>query len=136
LGVKRTINNQYDSLVLPLQTWLKAQDVHLVTDCKVMDPTHRSDDGNFIVTGIQCLRAGISEMITVNGGDLVIFQNGSMTDVASLGFMASALERLTKSDSGGWTFWEKLAEGRPHFGNPAAFNNSIAHSVPPVQKRR
>ena len=55
-----------------------------------------------------------------------------MTDVSSLGSMPSAPERLTKSDSGGWTFWEKLAEGRPHFGNPAAFNNSIAQSVPPV----
>ena len=33
-GVKRTIYNQYDSLVLPLQTWLAAQGVQLVTDCR------------------------------------------------------------------------------------------------------
>ena len=32
-GVKRTIYNQYDSMVLPLQTWLKAQGVRLVSDC-------------------------------------------------------------------------------------------------------
>jgi oleate hydratase len=36
-GVKRTIYNQYHSLVLPLQTWLKAQGVHLVMDCTVTD---------------------------------------------------------------------------------------------------
>ena len=127
-GVKRTIYNQYDSLVLPLQKWLKAQGVHLVTDCKVMDLTHRSEDGNFIVTGIQCLRAGKSDVITVNDGDLVFMQNGSMTDASSLGSMTSAPKRLTKTDSGGWTLWEKLAEGRPHFGNPAAFNRCIAQS--------
>jgi oleate hydratase len=27
-----------------------------------------------------------------------------------------------------WTLWEKLAAGRPQFGNPATFNSSIAQS--------
>ena len=127
-GVKRTIYNQFDSLVLPLQTWLKAQGVHLVTDCKVMDLTHRSEDGSFIVTGIHCLRAGKIDVIPVNDGDLVFMQNGSMTDASSLGSMTSAPKRLTKTDSGGWKLWERLAEGRPQLGNPAAFNRCIAQS--------
>jgi oleate hydratase len=42
--------------------------------------------------------------------------------------MTSAPNKMTKVDSGGWTFWEKLADGRPHFGNPAAFNSCIAQS--------
>lgn len=127
-GVKRTIYNQYDSLVLPLQNWLTAQGVHLVTDCKVTEINHRSEQGEFLVTGIQCLRAGTSEVITVNDGDLVFMQNGSMTDASSLGSMTSAPKRLTKADSEGWTLWEKLAEGRPYFGSPAAFNRCIAQS--------
>ncbi len=57
-GVKRTIYNQYDSLVLPLQTWLKAQGVRLFTDCRVTDLDHKTEDGKFIVTGIHCLRDG------------------------------------------------------------------------------
>src|ERR1019366_515418 len=100
-GVKRTIYNQYDSLVLPLQTWLVAQGVRLVTDFKV--------------TGIHCQRQDKSEWIAVDDGDLVFLQNGSMTDASSLGSMTSAPARLTKADSGGWTLWEKLAEGRPEF---------------------
>jgi oleate hydratase len=127
-GVKRTIYNQYDSLVLPLQTWLKAQGVRLVADCKVTDLDHKTEDGKFIVTGIQYLQHGESETIAVNDGDFVFMQNGSMTDASSLGSMTSAPAKLTKTDSGGWTLWEKLAEGRPEFGNPAAFNNSIAQS--------
>jgi oleate hydratase len=55
-------------------------------------------------------------------------QNGSMTDASSLGSMSEAPKRLTKADSGGWTLWETLAEGRPEFGNPAAFNRCIAQS--------
>ena len=127
-GVKRTIYNQYDSLVLPLQRWLEAQGVHLVTDCRVTDIDHRTEDGTFIATGIHCLREGKSEVIAMHDGDLVFLQNGSMTDASSLGSMTTAPGKLTKGGSGGWTLWEKLAEGRPEFGNPAAFNSCIARS--------
>ena len=127
-GVKRTIYNQYDSLVLPLQAWLKGHGVRLVTDCRVTDLEHKTDNGKFTVTGIQCLRHGKNEVIAVNDGDLVFLQNGSMTDASSLGSMISAPDPLTKADSGGWTLWEKLAQGRPEFGNPAAFNSCIAQS--------
>jgi oleate hydratase len=127
-GVKRTIYNQYDSLVLPLQAWLEARGVRLVTDCKVTEVDHKTEDGKFVVTGIQCLRQGKSEVIAVHGADLVFMQNASMTDASSLGSMTSAPRKLTKVDSGGWALWEKLAEGRPQFGNPAAFNGCIAQS--------
>jgi oleate hydratase len=127
-GVKRTIYNQYDSLVLPLQAWLEAQGVHLVADCKVTDLEHKTEDGMFMVTGIHCRRQDKNEMIAVNDGDLVFMQNGSMTDASSLGSMTGAPGKLTKADSGGWTLWEKLAKGRPQFGNPAAFNSCIAQS--------
>jgi len=127
-GVKRTIYNQYDSLVRPLQTWLERQGVHLVTGCTVTDLDHRSEDGKFAVTGIHCRRGDTSEVIPVEEGDFVFFQNGSMTDASSLGSMTSAPSKLTKVDSGGWTLWEKLAQDRPYFGRPGAFNSCIAQS--------
>ena len=113
-GVKRTIFNQYDSLVVPLQTWLADQGVHFVTDCRV--------------TGLRYLRTGQTEAITVHDGDLVCFQNGSMTDASSLGSMTTAPAKLTKSDNGGWILWERLAAGRPQFGRPEVFNSSIAQA--------
>ena len=127
-GVKRTVFNQYDSLVRPLQAWLVAQGVHLVTDCRVTGFEHKTEGGAFVVTGIQCQRHGKSETIVVGEGDLVFLQNGSMTDASSLGSMTSAPAKLTKAQSNGWTLWEGLAEGRPQFGNPAAFNSCIAQS--------
>jgi oleate hydratase len=127
-GVKRTIFNQYDSLVRPLQVWLQARGVRLIADCKVTDLDHKSEDGKFTVTGIHCRRHGKTEFIAVGDGDLVFIQNGSMTDASSLGSMTSAPRRLTKADSGGWTLWEKLAQVGPQFGNPATFNSCIAQS--------
>jgi len=127
-GVKRTVYNQYDSLVLPLQTWLEGRGVRFATGCRVTDLDHKLEAGKFVVTGIHCLRHDEQEFIAVGDGDLVFLQNGSMTDASSLGSMTRAPSKLTKVDSGGWKLWEKLAEGRPEFGNPAAFNDCIAQS--------
>jgi oleate hydratase len=127
-GVKRTVFNQYDSLVLPLQAWLTAQGVQLITDCNVTALEHQIDTDKLIVTSIVCQRHGKVEVITLNRGDLVFLQNGSMTDASSLGSMTSAPAKLTKADSNSWALWEKLAEGRPEFGNPGAFNSSAAQS--------
>ena len=80
------------------------------------------------MTAIHCLRKGKNEVIAVGSGDLVFLQNASMTDASSLGSMTTAPPRLTKVDSGGWELWEKLAQGRPKFGNPAAFNSCVAQS--------
>ncbi len=127
-GVKRTIYNQYDSLVRPLQTWLGTKGVQFRTDCKVTDLHHKIDDGKFAVTSIRCQCDGKIEVIAVSDDDFVFLQNGSMTDASSLGSMTSSPKKLTKIDSDGWTLWERLAKGRPEFGNPAAFNTCIAQS--------
>ena len=127
-GVKRTIYNQYDSLVWPLVSWLEAQDVQFKNGCTVTDFDLETENSKVTVTSIKLKLSDKNETIAVGKGDLVFFQNGSMTDASSLGSMTSAPKHLTKEDSGGWTLWEKLAEGRPEFGNPAAFNSSIPQS--------
>ncbi len=127
-GVKRTIYNQYDSLVRPLQSWLADQDVHFIIDCKVTDLDRHIEAGKFVVTGIQYQQQGESKAIAVEESDLVFLQNGSMTDASSLGSMTSPPKKLTKPDSNSWTLWEKLAAEHPDFGNPSAFNSSIAES--------
>lgn len=128
-GVKRTVYNQYDSFVRPLQAWLREQGVDFVMDCQVTDLEPVEPQGRFQVRTIVCQRAGRAERIELGDDDLVFFQNGSMTDASSLGSMHSAPPKRSKHDSGGWALWEKLAQGRPEFGNPSAFNSSIAESM-------
>jgi oleate hydratase len=127
-GIKRTIYNQYESLVLPLQAWLASQGVRIIADCRVTDVDHRTEADRLIVTAIHCLKRGALEVMRVSDDDYVFIQNGFMTDASSLGSMTSAPARRNKQDSTGWTLWEKLAEGRPAFGNPKAFNSCIAQS--------
>ena len=114
--------------MLPLQRWLESQGVHLATNFVVTQIDHRNDAGTFIVTGIHGARDGKHDLINVNYDDLVFLQNGSMTDASSLGSMTTPPAKLTKADSGGWTLWEALARNQPQFGNPHAFNRSIAES--------
>lgn len=127
-GVKRTVLNQYDSLVMPLQRWLAEQGVRLVTDCTVTGLDHKDVDGKFEVIALHCTLQGQAETIHLAEGDLVFVQNGSMTDASSLGSMTTAPAKLSKTRDGSWALWEKLAEGRPSFGNPAVFNSCIAQS--------
>jgi oleate hydratase len=127
-GVKRTIYNQYDSLVLPLQRWLLAQGVKLIGDCTVTGLDHKTEDGKFVVIGIHCTVNGQSETHSLDEGDLVLLQNGSMTDASSLGSMTEAPAKLGKVHNGGWTLWEKLACEHPSFGHPEVFNSCVAQS--------
>jgi oleate hydratase len=127
-GVKRTVYNQYDSLVVPLLNWLKAEGVQFRMGSTVTDIMLDPGSVRLTVTGLTFVKDGKVGTVAVDESDLVIFQNASMTDASSLGTMTTAPARLTKADSGGWTLWEKLCEGRPDFGNPAAFNSSIAES--------
>jgi oleate hydratase len=128
-GVKRTIYNQYDSLVQPLQSWLTSQNVNFILDAKVIDLDRTIEAGKLVVTSIQYHQKGTPKTIPVKDGDLVFLQNGSMTDASSLGSMAIAPKKRTKQDCNGWSLWERLAAESPDFGNPAAFNSSIAESM-------
>ena len=127
-GVKRTVYNQYDSLVRPLVAWLQEQGVNIIMDCTVTDIEVQEPEGRLTATALHCQRRGLADVIPVAAGDLVFFQNASMTDASSYGSMHSAPAKRTKTDSQGWLLWEKLAEGRPALGRPAAFNSSIPES--------
>jgi oleate hydratase len=127
-GVKRTIYNQYDSLVRPLQKWLEEHGIKMVTNCKVTAFEHKYDNGRFVVTDIHCEKDGHTGHYSVNEDDLVIVQNGSMTDDSSLGSMSTAPAKFGKTHDNGWALWETLAEGRPQFGNPQVFRSSISQS--------
>ena len=81
-----------------------------------------------LVTELKFSEFGKSGALSIQSEDLVLFQNGSMTDASSFGSMTNAPAKHTKRDSGGWELWEKLAEGRPELGNPSAFNSSIPES--------
>ena len=118
-GVKRTVYNQYDSLVRPLVAWLQGQGVRFEADTTVKDMDSDSRDGRHTVTALHVECDGTTRVVPVEAGDLVFFTNASMTDASSFGSMSSAPPRHTKKDSGGWSLWERIAADRAEQGGGA-----------------
>lgn len=84
--------------------------------------------GSLAAAAFMVRDGGVPGANIMKEGDLVLMQNGSMTDASSMGSLSKPPALLTKADSGGWTLWEKLAQGGPEFGNLAAFNSCVAQS--------
>jgi oleate hydratase len=127
-GIMRTVYNQYDSLVRPLLKWLDERGVVFELNTRVTDLRLTEHDGRTTVTRILHERDGATGEIVVAPGDIVLVTLGSMTEASSLGGMNTAPALHDKSCGGAWSLWEKIAAGRPTFGNPAVFADHIDES--------
>jgi oleate hydratase len=129
-GVRRTPYNQYDSIVLPLTTWLKAQGVRFDTGVRVDDLDFRYGPTGKTVERMHVVAHGAPKLITVGDGDLVFVTNGSMTTASTLGAMGRPAELVARDGKtdGSWALWETLANKHPEFGRPSAFNGNVDES--------
>ena len=127
-GIMRTVYNQYDSMVRPLQKWLEERGVRFELNTRVTDLLLHEHAGRKTVARIAYTRNGLSGEIAIGKKDYVIVTLGSMTEASSLGSMDSAPVLNGKTDGGAWTLWEKIAAGRPEFGRPSVFADHIEES--------
>jgi oleate hydratase len=127
-GVRRTPYNQYDSIVLPLTTWLKTQGVHFVMGAQVTDVDFAYGPSGRTVNRIRYFLDDTPHDIAVTADDVVFVTNGSMTAASSFGSMTTPapLQKTDWNDS--WMLWEKLAKTHADFGRPSAFNGNVAQS--------
>src|SRR5665213_2123613 len=84
-GIMRTVYNQYDSMVRPLQKWLEEHGVKFALNHRVIDLALSHDDEGYAVKGILCIHDGLLDEIQINEKDKVIVTLGSMTESSSLG---------------------------------------------------
>ena len=128
-GIMRTVYNQYDSMVRPLQKWLIERGVKFDFSKRVTDLGFCHDAEGYIVDRIICERDGHRDEIRVRQKDYVIVTLGSMTEASSLGSMDAAAPLLNeKSEDGAWALWKKISNGHPQFGRPATFSDHIDES--------
>ena len=124
--------NQYDSIVRPVMGWLAERGVRFHGGVRVTDldfaPVGVAVGGGYRVERIHLSRDGASEEIAVGERDVVIVTNGSMTSNSTFGSMTSPAALDRGAPEGSWALWRRLAEGRPVFGNPAAFSSDIDRS--------
>lgn len=125
-GILHTHYNQYDSLILPLITWLKEQGICLEYGCKVTDIDFDIKNNEKVATAIHYIKGGKEqEVIKVSKNDLVFFTNGSMTENTTRGDIDHPAVINRSEDKGCFSVWEKLAKKSPDFGHPEKFCSDI-----------
>ena len=127
-GIMRTVYNQYDSMVRPLQKWLQQRGVKFRLNTRVTALDLHHDKDGYTVRGIHCEEDELGEDIKVNAEDKVLITLGSMTEASSLGSMDQPAPLRGQRDGGSWALWEAIAAFQPHFGRPSNFTGRIAES--------
>jgi oleate hydratase len=127
-GIMRTVYNQYDSMVRPLQKWLEQRGVKFRLNTRVtgLDLHHEAD--GFTVRGLHCEQNEFGDDIQVNPEDKVLITLGSMTEASSLGSMDEPAPLRGQPDGGSWALWDSLAAFQPQFGRPGNFTGHIPES--------
>lgn len=125
--LKFTKYNQYESLVLPLYTWLLDQGVNFRFDTEVTDI-------DFDITGevkrakrIHWKSEGVLGGVDLDDGDLVLTTIGSLTENSNNGDH----HRPAKLDEGpapAWDLWRRIATKDPAFGRPDVFGGHVAET--------
>lgn len=119
-GVTRTTYNQYDSVILPLKTYLEGNGVDFSLKCTVTDLDFKESE-EITVTGIHYVLDGKSDnTIQLNEGDICIVTNGSMTDNATLGDFHNAAP-VCSSEPISAQLWRNIATKKNGLGNPEPF---------------
>lgn len=136
-GVTRTPLNQYDSVIRPLETYLRKAGVNFRENCEVTDIDFA--DGPGITAKTLYLKkkvestddsgeesdapAGpsyVTEEVQLNKSDICIMTNASMTDSATLGSLYKPAPAPEKKPISG-ELWAKVAGKKPGLGNPEPF---------------
>ncbi|MGN0262706.1 MAG: oleate hydratase [Eggerthellaceae bacterium] len=120
--ILRTKYDQYHSLILPLQAYLKDHGVNFVSETTVTDMDLEIDGISKTVTALRMECNGKETCQPVGQNDMVFFTNGSMTQNSTRGSMTEAPIMNTDTRKRGcFTLWEKLAAKSDDFGHPERF---------------
>lgn len=124
-GLLHTAYNQYDSLILPLITWLKEQGVVFEMGTDVLDINFDITDDSKTCTGFEIEHNHHKQHVDVDPQDLVFFTNGSMTQNTTRGSLHEAAPVNRSEDKGCFSVWEKIAGQSEDFGHPEKFCSDI-----------
>ncbi|WP_159850729.1 oleate hydratase [Nocardia sp. CY41] len=125
-ALKFTKYNQYESLVLPLYTWLLDQGVVFEFSTEITDVDFDIDAGTGRKQATRLHLVQNSEPATVDltADDLLFMTIGSLTENSDNGDHHTPA-RLDDGPAPAWDLWRRIAAKDPSFGRPDVFGNHI-----------
>ncbi|HLS61982.1 MAG TPA: oleate hydratase [Ruania sp.] len=128
-ALKFTKYNQYESLVLPLYTWLLDQGVvfHFSTQVTDVDFDIDPDTGRKQATRIHWTsgpKGAPGDGVDLTEDDLLFMTIGSLTENSDEGDQHTPAT-LDEGPAPAWDLWRKIAAKDPAFGRPGVFADHI-----------
>lgn len=122
--LKFTRYNQYESLVLPLVSWLTAQGVKFRYGVEVTDVDFDIQPGRKQATRIHWIENGQAWGVDLGEHDLVFMTIGSLTENSDNGDHNTPAA-LNTGPAPAWDLWRRIAAKDAAFGRPEVFGGHI-----------
>lgn len=123
-ALKFTRFNQYESLVLPLVTWLRERGVAFRYGVEVTDVDFDIRPDAKQATRIHWLEDGVKGGVDLGRDDLVFMTIGSLTENSDNGDHHTAA-KLDEGPAPAWDLWRRIAARDAAFGRPDVFGAHI-----------
>ncbi len=123
-ALKFTKYNQYESLVLPLCTWLLDHGVTFQYDTEVTDVDFDITAGRKQATRLHWIQDGTPGGVDLTENDLLFMTIGSLTENSNNGDHHHAA-KLDEGPAPAWDLWRRIAAKDPAFGRPDVFGAHI-----------
>jgi oleate hydratase len=128
--IVHTQYNEYDSIVHPVEVWLKEKGVRFQMETRVRDIETENQGKETLATALVYDGASGRQRIPLTRDDLVFFTNGSMVQGNPYGDNDTvATYNRDTTDLGLFDVWKKLAARDPKFGRPEPFISDIEGSA-------
>ena len=125
-ALKFTKYNQYESLILPLVSYLKEHGVQFHYGVKVTNVLFHFLPDKKAAHQMILLRDGKEEVMELTEDDLVFVTNGSCTESAALGDNDHPPQlKVADGEGSSWSLWKNLAVQNTLFGRPEKFCSDI-----------
>jgi len=125
-GIMRSKYNQYHSVVMPLKRQLQERGVHFEMQTQVVDIDFKLTGDKKTATAVHIIDSNNQQQtIPLGENDYLFITNGSITESTDNGSWKRAPLLKSKSSSGSWLLWEKIASKDNAFGHPGIFSDHI-----------
>ena len=121
-ALRFTRYNQYESIILPMTSYLKDHGVQFHYSTKVTDVRFDIQPGRKQAKSITVEHEGHTDTIDLTENDLLFITNGGCVESSTMGSQDKpAVFDPEIRPGNGWGLWRRIAEQDPSFGHPEKF---------------